>query len=227
MSSEPTGTSGFAGRYAAALFELAEDSGAIDAVADDLANLQELIETVDELVYLIRSPQFSRDEQGRAMDAVLDAVGISDLTHRFIGVVVANRRLFALTGMIQAYRALLARHRGEVSAEVTSAAVLSEAQLAAQVGGPQVKGEGEGAEIAVRGGENGLAQEEAHPQRPQEVARREARGEASGQPHMMGRQPGGMGSGPLAAALSYPQAQDQQVQPENERRRLEGGMKKR
>ena len=131
MSSEPTGTSGFAGRYAAALFELADDSGAIDTVADDLANLQELIETVDELVYLIRSPQFSRDEQGRAMDAVLDAVGISDLTHRFIGVVVANRRLFALTGMIQAYRALLARHRGEVSAEVTSAAVLSEAQLAA------------------------------------------------------------------------------------------------
>jgi F-type H+-transporting ATPase subunit delta len=131
VSSEPTGTSGFAGRYAAALFELADDSGAIDTVADDLAGLQELIETVSELAYLIRSPLLSRDEQGRAMDAVLDAAGVSDLTKRFIGVVAANRRLFALSEMIRGFHALLARHRGEVSAEVTSATPLSEAQLAA------------------------------------------------------------------------------------------------
>ncbi len=134
MSSEPTGTSGFAGRYAAALFDLAEEQGAIDTVAADLATLQETIEAVDELAWLIRSPLISREDQGRAMDAVLDAVGISDLTRRFIGVVAANRRLFALPEMIRAYSALLARHRGEVTAEVTSAVALSDAQLAAVAG---------------------------------------------------------------------------------------------
>lgn len=134
MSSEPTGTSGFAGRYAAALFDLAEEQGAIDTVAADLATLHEMMAAVDELAWLIRSPLISREDQGRAMDAVLEEVGISDLTRRFIGVVAANRRLFALPEMIRAYRALLARHRGEVTAEVTSAAALSDAQLTAVAG---------------------------------------------------------------------------------------------
>lgn len=126
--------SGFAGRYATALFDLAEQAGAIDQVAGELDQLQALIDENPDLARMIRSPLLGRDAQGRAMDAVMEAAGASGLTRRFVAVAAANRRIFALPDMIEAYGELLARHRGEVSAEVTSAAPLSEAQLDAVAG---------------------------------------------------------------------------------------------
>lgn len=131
MSSEATGTSGLAGRYATALFDLAEAETAIDQVAGDLAGIQDMIDESEDLRRMVLSPLFSRADQGRAMDAVLERAGISDLARRFVGVVVGNRRLFALSDMIAAYGRLVSRHRGEVAAEVTSASALSPAQLAA------------------------------------------------------------------------------------------------
>ncbi len=131
MSSEATGTSGLAGRYATALFELAGEQDAIDQVSGDLGGIRDMIDESDDLRRLVTSPVFSREEQGKAMDAVLERAGISDLTRRFVGVVAANRRLFAIEDMIAAYGELLSRHRGEVTAEVTSASALSATQLEA------------------------------------------------------------------------------------------------
>src|SRR5262249_19796418 len=45
--------------------------------------------------------------------------------------ITRNRRLFAVRHMIRAYRALVARHKGEVTAQVTVAEKLSEPHLAA------------------------------------------------------------------------------------------------
>ena len=131
MSSEQTQTSGVAGRYATALFELAVDRGAIDAVANDLQQLQAMIDDSADLRRLIRSPLFSRDQQGDAMNAVLTSAGLSELVRNFVGVVAQNRRLFALEGMIGAYRSLVAQYRGEVTADVVSATALSETQRSA------------------------------------------------------------------------------------------------
>ena len=131
MASEQTEMSGVAERYATALFDLAVERSAIDAVAADLQQLQGMINESADLRRLIQSPLFSRDQQSDAMAAVLASAGISDLVKNFIGVVASNRRLFALEGMIGAYRELLARYRGEVTAEVTSATPLSETQRAA------------------------------------------------------------------------------------------------
>ena len=128
MSSEQTETSGVAGRYATALFELAVDRGVIDEVANDLRQLQAMINKSADLRRLIQSPLFSRAQQSDAMAAVLNSAGLSELVRNFIGVVAGNRRLFALEGMIGAYRGLVAQHRGEVTAEITSATPLSEAQ---------------------------------------------------------------------------------------------------
>lgn len=131
MASEQTETSGVAGRYATALFELAVDRGAIDAVANDLQQLQAMISESADLRRLILSPLFSRDQQSAAMAAVLTSAGLSELVCNFIGVVAANRRLFAVEAMIGAYRGLVARYRGEVNAEITSATPLSDTQRAA------------------------------------------------------------------------------------------------
>ena len=111
------------------MFELAEEQNAIDEVAGDLIRIQDMVDESEDLRRMMLSPVISREDQARAMDAVLGQAGISGLTRRFVGVVATNRRLFALQDMIKAWRQQLSRHRGEVTAEVISAAALSPAQL--------------------------------------------------------------------------------------------------
>lgn len=117
-----------AGRYATALFELAEESGQLDAVAADLDGFARLIDESEDLGRLVRSPVFSGEEQTRAISAVMTRAGMAGLVAQFIGLVAQNRRLFAIRDMIRAYKALLARHRGEITAQVVSAEPLSEQQ---------------------------------------------------------------------------------------------------
>jgi F-type H+-transporting ATPase subunit delta len=85
---------GFTGRYATALFELAEESGRIDAVAQDLSSLAEIMSESEDLSRLVSSPAISRDDQSKAMAAVLEKAGADDLVKKFIGVVAGNGRLF-------------------------------------------------------------------------------------------------------------------------------------
>jgi F-type H+-transporting ATPase subunit delta len=120
-----------AGRYATALFELALDDNAVDAVSADLARFNGLIDQSGDLARLVRSPVFSSDEQTRALAAVLDKTGIGGLPAKFLKLVASNRRLFAVREMIRAYAALVARHRGELTAQVTVAEPLSDTHRAA------------------------------------------------------------------------------------------------
>lgn len=119
-----------AGRYATALFELAESDAALDAVAADLGRIEALINDSADLRRLVASPVFGADDQGRAFAAILERAGIKGLVANFVGLVIRNRRLFALPAMIVGFTQLLAKKRGEVTADVASAHPLSEAQLA-------------------------------------------------------------------------------------------------
>ena len=131
MAGEGSIVSGMAGRYATALFELALDEHAIDAVRADLDRFDALLDESPDLLRLVRSPVFTADEQLKALSAVLDKAGIAGLAANFLKVVTANRRLFAVRDMIRGYRQLVARHKGEVTAEVTLAEKPNEAHLAA------------------------------------------------------------------------------------------------
>jgi F-type H+-transporting ATPase subunit delta len=123
--------SGMAGRYATALFELAADGKMIDPVKADLDRFDQLVENVAELDRLVRSPAYGADRQLKALEAILGNVGIDGITANFLKIVTANRRLFAIRQIIKAYRALVARHKGEVSAEVTVAEPLDGKHVAA------------------------------------------------------------------------------------------------
>ena len=131
MAGKDSIISGMAGRYATALFELALEEKAIDAVRKDLDAFDELVAGSDDLTRLVRSPVFGADEQLKALSAVLAKAKIKGLAANFLRVITANRRLFAARDMIRAYRALVARHKGEVSAEITVAEQLSEKNLSA------------------------------------------------------------------------------------------------
>lgn len=131
MAAEDTSLSGLAGRYALALIDLADEKKDLDGVADDLRRLKAVVGESEDLRRLIRSPLFTRAQQRAAMDALLERVGVTGLTRNFVLLVTQNRRLFALPGMIDAYLQELARRRGEVTARVTSAQELSDAQKTA------------------------------------------------------------------------------------------------
>lgn len=128
MASEATGVAGLAERYAVALFELADERKALDAVASDLTGLRRLIDDSADLRRMIRSPVLQRDEQARAIGVVGERAGLDPLTRNFLGLLARNRRLFALPEMIHGFLRILAERRGEVTAQVIAARELSAAQ---------------------------------------------------------------------------------------------------
>ena len=129
MAGEDPIISGMAGRYATALFELALENKAVDAVKKDLDQFDALITASADLNRLVRSPVFGADEQLKALGAILDKAGIKGLAANFLRVITTNRRLFAVRNMIRGFRALVARHKGEVTAQVTVAEKLSDKNL--------------------------------------------------------------------------------------------------
>jgi len=117
------------GRYATALFELARDEKSIDPVKADLDRFDALLGDSADLKRLVRSPVFSADTQLKALIAVLDRAGITGIAANFLKVLTRNRRLFAITDVIRAFRALVAKFKGEASADVTVAERLSDRNL--------------------------------------------------------------------------------------------------
>lgn len=129
MAKNSGGVAGLAGRYATALFELAVEQENLDEVAGDLDSLQGLLGESDALQRLVKSPVLSREDQMRAMAAILARGDATDLTRRFVGLLAERRRLFVLSAIIDRFNQMLAAHRGEIHAQVTSAYPLSDKRL--------------------------------------------------------------------------------------------------
>lgn len=120
--------SGVVGRYATALFELAEEAGAVDSVASDAAALKAAFAEAPDFVAALSDPSISRADMGRAVAALADKMGLIDLTRRFLGLVASKRRMGVLPETLDAFQALVAAKRGEAAVEIQSAAPLSDAQ---------------------------------------------------------------------------------------------------
>lgn len=149
MSNGQPVLAGVAGRYASALFELAldvesgkgeglealasevADRGAINTVEEDLGGLLGALKESGDLRRLVRSPVFGRDEQTRAMGAILTKFGASTMTRNFVSLVATNGRLIVLEDMIRNFQTLASNHRGEMAATVTSATVLKDEHVEA------------------------------------------------------------------------------------------------
>jgi F-type H+-transporting ATPase subunit delta len=129
VAAEDPSVSGVSGRYATALFELAREEKSVDAVKADLDKFGALLDESADLKRLVRSPVFAADVQLKALTAVLDQAGISGVAANFLKVLTSNRRLFAVADVIRAFNVLVAKFKGEVSADVTVAEALSEKNL--------------------------------------------------------------------------------------------------
>ncbi|HUF57436.1 MAG TPA: F0F1 ATP synthase subunit delta [Thermohalobaculum sp.] len=117
-----------AGRYATALFGLAREEDALEQTERDLDALGQALKESDDLRTLIASPIYDREDQSRGLAAVGEKMGLSQLVRNLVGLMVARRRIYMLPKVIDNFRALLAEHRGEVTAEVTAAKALTDEQ---------------------------------------------------------------------------------------------------
>lgn len=129
MPSQSKGPGSVAGRYASALYELAESDKALDQVAADLRSLRAMCHDSADLARLVASPVLSREAQAAAITALAEKSGFHALTRKFLGTLAKNRRLGLVRDVIAAFLAELARRRGEVTAEVVSATALKPAYL--------------------------------------------------------------------------------------------------
>jgi len=120
-----------AGRYASALFELARDQRQIDSVGRSLDALSQALVDSKDFAELTSSPLVSRDEAGKAFAAIAPQLGLDPITANFLGVLARNGRKGEIRNVIRAFRRLAAEHRGEVTADVTTARPLNDDQVAA------------------------------------------------------------------------------------------------
>jgi len=122
-----------AARYANAVFDLAKDAKALEAVEQDFAKFGAAwVESAD-LRAVARSPLIDPAEKAAALTAVADKLGVSDLGRKAIGAIAQNRRAAELPTIASAYRALVARERGARQVEIISARPLGEAEKSAIV----------------------------------------------------------------------------------------------
>ena len=131
MSGDSAPATGVAGRYAAALFDLAKEAGAVEAVETEAKALQSLIDQAEDLRAFLKSPVYDRDDQMRVAAALAEKAGFGALMGNFLKLVAQNRRLFALPAMVKAFLAMAASDRGEIAAEAVTAAPMSEEQMKA------------------------------------------------------------------------------------------------
>ena len=119
---------GLAGRYATAIFELAQEEKSVETLEGDFAALKTAIQHSTDLARLVRAPVFTREQQAKGMKAVLAKIGASPLATRFVLTLASKRRLFALVDIIRAFEGLVSNQRGQVEALVTSARALSDSE---------------------------------------------------------------------------------------------------
>ncbi len=128
MSEAASISTGIAARYATAVFELAKEGGALEALESDVDVLQGMLAESADFRELISSPIYSRDAQGAAVTAIAKKAGLTDTVANTLALMASKRRLFVLPQLTRALRERIAAEKGEVTADVTSAKALTQAQ---------------------------------------------------------------------------------------------------
>ena len=122
------GITPLATRYAAALYALADERNVLNETVEQMDALGRLLRESQAFAQLVKSPVFDVRQVAAPVREALSAQGFPDLIQKFVGVVIANRRLRELPALVAGFLAYAAAKRGETVAEVTSANPLSDLQ---------------------------------------------------------------------------------------------------
>ena len=121
-------SSGLSGRYAKAIYELAEEKKILTKIVDDFTSLKNLLEESDTLSNLIKSPAISKSDKQNSIIKILDKAKAQKLTTKFFGTLANNGRLILINEVIEDFLSVVSRINGEVKAEVTSSFPLDQKQ---------------------------------------------------------------------------------------------------
>ena len=128
MSESASSSSGIAERYATAVFGIVKESKDLAKLEANLDDLSAALDASEDLRKLLSSPVYSREEQGAAILAIADKMGLIPAMRNVLGLMASKRRLFVVPAMVTRLRAMLAAEKGEITAEVVSAKALTAAQ---------------------------------------------------------------------------------------------------
>ena len=115
-------------RYARALVDLAEQEKGLDHVFSDLMALRAALKAHGDLARMIGTPTVEKSRQLAVMMDIAKLGRFHKLTQNFLGVLVKNRRLNALSGVIDAAETLRAERAGARAVKITTAIELSDTQ---------------------------------------------------------------------------------------------------
>ncbi len=121
-------SSGIAGRYATAVFELAKDGKKLKALESDVSALGDAMAASEDLRNLVSSPLHSREDMGAAITGVAKKMKLSATMTNTLALMATKRRLFVLPHLLASLQSLIAEEKGEVTAEVISAKAMTKAQ---------------------------------------------------------------------------------------------------
>lgn len=116
----------FASRYAKALIDLAKELNQMDAVFADMQDVKESIADSRDLKNFLQSPVVKPELKERALSEIFK--GTSDLTKRFIALVIHHGREGELSDIAERYIIGYRTVKGIVQAVVTTAAPMDSAQ---------------------------------------------------------------------------------------------------
>ena len=120
---------GIPGRYAAALYMAAAKGNQLDKVEKELAQISSLMAESKEFNSFVSDPSLPSKIRVQGLDAVLSKMGASDITKRFIDVVLENNRVEELSKILEKFGDIAAEQKGQVKAVVTTAEGLTRAEV--------------------------------------------------------------------------------------------------
>jgi F-type H+-transporting ATPase subunit delta len=117
-------------RYATAIFNLAKDAGAVDAIGTGLGRLVQAIYQNDEVRRFYLSPVFERQKKSDALLAAFDGK-VSEIALHALLLLVRKRRESLLPTIATEYEKIALAAAGKEPLEIVSARDLSKGDLAA------------------------------------------------------------------------------------------------
>ncbi len=118
----PVPVFGLEGRYASALFSAASKQNKLDQIDADFQKLDRLLTQHKSIAEFFRNPGITREQRL----AVINDIGLSDMTRITIETLVDNRREKKLTKFVTVMNRLMAANRQELLCRVITAKPLDE-----------------------------------------------------------------------------------------------------
>jgi len=115
-------------RYAKALVEIGVEEKAVEAYADELAKVKEVLSQEELLSQMLDNPTLALDKKQAMLAEVYKALELSEGMVKFLGLLLSKGRLCFLSQIEESYRRQADELSGILSAKITSATELDDVQ---------------------------------------------------------------------------------------------------